>query len=138
MIFKAERTMNSSWSFWSIYLYEGYRNRLYSLIYNLKVSYLCSPPYKILIILIIIFATHLTAILHAGYLVSCHTFLSLCLLYAKLSKPGRSLFKSESLTLLVDNLYAKATWAVKFRAALSASSPEIISFLGEIKLEASL
>jgi hypothetical protein len=34
---------------------------------------------------------------------------------------------SECLTLLVDNLYADAAEAVKSRAALSASTPDLIS-----------
>jgi hypothetical protein len=37
---------------------------------------------------------------------------------------------SENITLLVDNLYGEATEAVKVRAALSASTPELISILG--------
>jgi hypothetical protein len=42
-----------------------------------------------------------------------------------------SLFRVESLILLVDSLYAEAIEAVKSRAALSAYSPELISILGE-------
>jgi hypothetical protein len=45
---------------------------------------------------------------------------------------------SESLTLLVENLYAEATEAVKSRAALSASTPELLSILGDIISEARL
>jgi hypothetical protein len=40
--------------------------------------------------------------------------------------------------LLVANLYAEAIEAVKLRAALSASTPELISSLGDIKFEARL
>jgi hypothetical protein len=43
---------------------------------------------------------------------------------------------SESVTLLVDNLYAKAIEVVKSRAALSASTPELIYIFGDINLEA--
>jgi hypothetical protein len=42
------------------------------------------------------------------------------------SKPGRSLFMFETITLLVDNLYAKATEAVKSCAALLASTSPVI------------
>jgi hypothetical protein len=43
------------------------------------------------------------------------------------------LFNSDKVILLVDNLYAEALEAVKARAALSASTPELISILGDIK-----
>jgi hypothetical protein len=43
---------------------------------------------------------------------------------------------SESETLLVDSLYAEVIGAVKLGAALSASSPELISILRDIKSEA--
>jgi hypothetical protein len=45
------------------------------------------------------------------------------------------MFNSESLTLLVDSLYAEAKEAVNLSAALSASTPELIYILGDIKLE---
>jgi hypothetical protein len=45
------------------------------------------------------------------------------------SRPGRSLLRrSESVILLVDNLYAEAIRAVKLQTALSASSPKLIKF----------
>jgi hypothetical protein len=43
---------------------------------------------------------------------------------------------SESVILLVYNLYAKAVEAVKWCTTLSASSPELISVLGDINSEA--
>jgi hypothetical protein len=43
---------------------------------------------------------------------------------------------SESVTLLVENLYAKAIDVVKSRAALSASTPALISIFGVIISEA--
>jgi hypothetical protein len=45
---------------------------------------------------------------------------------------------SRSVTLLVDNLYAEAIGAVKSRTDLSASTPELISILGDINSEARL
>jgi hypothetical protein len=52
-------------------------------------------------------------ILDHGYLASFH---SLCLCSNTLSNPGRSwLFMSESVTLLVDSLYAEAIEAIKSR-----------------------
>jgi hypothetical protein len=45
---------------------------------------------------------------------------------------------SESVTLLVASLYAEAIDAVKSRAALSASTPELISILGDINSKAKL
>jgi hypothetical protein len=49
-----------------------------------------------------------------------------------------TLFRVESLILLVDSLYAEAIDAVMSRAPLSASSPELISILGDIKSDARL
>jgi hypothetical protein len=72
----------------------------------------------------IAFETQLTAVLHSGSLVSCHSFLILFLYFNSRSRPGRSLFKSVNVILLVDSLYAEAIEAVKARAALSASTPD--------------
>jgi hypothetical protein len=80
--------------------------------------------------------TQFTAALHAGYRVSCHNFLSLRFSLNKRSRSGRSLFRSEIVTLLVASLYAEAIEAALSRAALSASSPELILILGEINSEA--
>jgi hypothetical protein len=89
------------------------------------------------IIRLIDFATQLTAVLHAGSLTSCHNFLSPCLCFNNRSKQGRTLFTSESVTL-VDNLNAEATGSTKSRAALSASVLTLISLLGFITSEARL
>jgi hypothetical protein len=75
------------------------------------------------VIRLIYLVTRLTAALHAGSLVSCHNFLSLCFCFSKWSNPCRSLFMCESVTLLVDSLYAEAIEAVKSRATLSDSTP---------------
>jgi hypothetical protein len=48
------------------------------------------------------------------------------------------LFNSDKVILLVDSLYAEAIEAVKVRAALSASSPELLSILDDIKFEVRL
>jgi hypothetical protein len=45
---------------------------------------------------------------------------------------------SESVTLLVDSLYAEEIEAVKSLVTLSASTPELISILGEIISKARL
>jgi hypothetical protein len=84
------------------------------------------------------FTIRLTAALHAGSQVSCHNFLSLCFCFNRQTNLGMSLFISESVILLVDSLYAVATEAVKSRAALSASTPELILILGDISSEARL
>jgi hypothetical protein len=57
------------------------------------------------------FVTQLTVVLRVGSLVSCHNFLSLFFSFNSGSKPGRSVLTSESVTFLVDNLYAKAVEA---------------------------
>jgi hypothetical protein len=94
------------------------------------VSYRSSAYLRV--IRLIVFVSQLTAVLHAGSFVSCHNFVSLCLCFNKRSSLSRSLFMSESVTLLVDSLYAEAIEAVKQRAALSAFTPEWISILGEV------
>jgi hypothetical protein len=88
------------------------------------------------VIRLIDFVTQLTAVLHAGFLVSCHNFWILRLCFNSRSTPGMSLFMSESVTLLVASVYAEAIEAVKLRAALSASTPELISFQFDINSEA--
>jgi hypothetical protein len=72
------------------------------------------------------FVTQLTTVLRAAFIVTCHKFLSFHLCFNSRSRPGRSLFISERVTLLVDNLYAEATEVVKSRTALSASTPVLI------------
>jgi hypothetical protein len=89
------------------------------------------------VIRLIAFEIQFTAALHAGSLVSCHNFLSLFLCLSKRSKPGRS-FRSRSVILLVDSLYAEAIEAENSRAALSASTPVLISILGDIHSEVRL
>jgi hypothetical protein len=64
------------------------------------------------------FETQLTAFLHPGPLVSWNNFLIFFLYFNSRSRPGRSLFNSDKVILLVDSLYAEATEAVKVRAAL--------------------
>jgi hypothetical protein len=51
-------------------------------------------------------------------------------------KRGRPVLTSESVTLLADSLYAEAVEDVKSRAALPASTPVLISSLGDISSEA--
>jgi hypothetical protein len=84
---------------------------------------------------LIVFEIQLNAFLHNGFLVSCHSFLNLFLCFSNLSKPGISLFNSESLILLAYSLYAEAMEAVNSSTALSAYTPELISSLGDIKVE---
>jgi hypothetical protein len=50
------------------------------------------------------FETQLTVVLHPGSLVSCHNFLILSLYFNSRSRPGRSLFNSDKLILLVDSV----------------------------------
>jgi hypothetical protein len=79
------------------------------------------------------FVTQLTAFLHAGSLVSCHNFL-LC--FNSRSSPEILLLMSENVTLMVASLYAEVIGAVKTRSALSASTSELISILGDFNSEA--
>jgi hypothetical protein len=90
------------------------------------------------VIRLIDFVTQLTAVLHAGSLASTHNFLSLCLCYINRSKAWSSLFMFESVTLLVGHLYAETIEAVEWRAALSASTPDLILSWGDINSEARL
>jgi hypothetical protein len=70
------------------------------------------------LIRLIAFETQLTTVLHAGSLVSCHNFRSLCLCFNNRSKTGRLLLRSKRVILLVDSLYADEIEAVKSLAAL--------------------
>jgi hypothetical protein len=88
---------------------------------------------------LVVSLTQLTGVLHSGFWVSCHGVRSPYLRSDGRFNPGRSwLFVSESEALLVDSLYAEAIDDVKLRTALSASSFELISILGDIKSEARL
>jgi hypothetical protein len=100
------------------------------------VSHLSSAFLRV--IRLIAIETQLTTVLHAGFLISCHNFRNLCLCFNNRSKPGRSLLRSKSVILLVDSLYAEAIEAEKSRAALSASTYNVISILGDIISEARL
>jgi hypothetical protein len=84
------------------------------------------------VIRLMVFVTWFTAVLHF----SCHKFISLCFCFNRRSNPGRSLFKSETVILLVESLYAEAIEAANSRAGLSASTPELIWILGDTKSEA--
>jgi hypothetical protein len=75
-----------------------------------------------MVIRLMVLATQLPTVLHAGSRVPCHSFLNFHLCFSTLSRTGRSLLRSESVILLVNNLYAEAIEAVKSRAALLASS----------------
>jgi hypothetical protein len=96
------------------------------------------PSAFLWVICLIVLATQLTAVLYAGSQVTCYSFLNFRLCYSKISRQGRSLLRSEDEIILVDSLYAEAIEAVKSRAAISASSPELIWILGEINSEARL
>jgi hypothetical protein len=63
-------------------------------------------------------------------------FLASVHVYNSRSRPGISLFMSESVTLLVCSLYAEAFEFVKSHAALSASIPELILILADINNKA--
>jgi hypothetical protein len=82
------------------------------------VSHLPSALYWT--ILLILWVTQCTVILHAGFLVSYHNFLSFLLCFNKRSTPGISYFWSKIVVFLVDILYAEAIEAAKSCAALSA------------------
>jgi hypothetical protein len=84
------------------------------------------------------FETQFTTVLHSGSLVSCHNFLILFLYSNNRSGPGRSLLGSDKVILLFDSRYAEAIETVNARTALSDSTPELISILGDIKFEVKL
>jgi hypothetical protein len=87
---------------------------------------------------LIVFETQFTSVLHPGSRVSCHNFLILMLYLNNRSRPSISLFNSDKAILLVYILYADAMEAVKAHAALSSSTLELISTLGDIRFEARL
>jgi hypothetical protein len=119
--------MNDSWCPRSIPVCEGLRNGAYCLRCYLCVCKFCFPPFRCLF---------------SGYASNCfrdpvylcHNFFILLLYFNNRSRPGRSLFNSDKLILLVDSLYADAIEAVKAHAALSASTPKLISTMGDARL----
>jgi hypothetical protein len=94
--------------------------------YCLLLIILLSNP----LIMLMISMVQLTAVLHAGSWAVCHNFLIVSSWFSRRSKQSRSLFTSESVTLLVKSLYTKATESVK--------SPDVIFIPGEINLEVRL
>jgi hypothetical protein len=88
------------------------------------------------VIRLLVLATPLSAVLHAGSRVTCYNFLNLHLCFSKLSIPGMSLIRSEGVNLLLDNLYAEAIEAVKSQAAQSDLSSQLTWILVEINSEA--
>jgi hypothetical protein len=132
--------MNSRWYAWFIPLEEelpmGHISYGGTSALHIFVSHRSSAFLRV--IRLIAFETQLTAVLHAGSLVCCHNFRSLCLCFNNRSKPGRSLLRSKSVILLVDSLYDEEKEAVKSRAALSASTSDVILILRDIISEARL
>jgi hypothetical protein len=99
-------------------------------------TFVCNSSSAFLrVIRLMILATQSNAFLHARYQVICRSFLNIHLWFSSLSREGTSLLRSEGVILLVDSLYAEAIEAVKSRAALSVSSPELICILCEINSE---
>jgi hypothetical protein len=90
------------------------------------------------VIRLMVLATQLSAVLHAGSQVTFHSFLNLLLCFSRLSRPGRSLFRSEGVILLDDSVYTEAIEEVNLLTALSATIPELVWILGEINSEARL
>jgi hypothetical protein len=84
---------------------------------------------------LIVFEIQLNAFLHNGSLfLATVSLISSCVLATYLNQKYL-LFNSESLIFLVGSLYIGALEAVNSSAALSASTPELIPILGDIKLE---
>jgi hypothetical protein len=65
-------------------------------------------------------------------------FVASALMINRRSRPEWSFFMNESVIFVVDNLYSNVLFAVRSRAALSASNSELISILGDINSEAML
>jgi hypothetical protein len=104
------RVTNSDWCIWSIPFHGRFRNRPQRLRCDFTVPYFCFPPFECLSTghWSMVLATQLlgTAVLYAGTRVTCHSCLNLFLCFSRLSRPGISLLRSESVSSLVDNLYA--------------------------------
>jgi hypothetical protein len=92
----------------------------YGLVFASVASH-CSSAF-FCVVCLIVFETQFTAFLHSESLFSCHNFLILFLYFNSWSRPGRSLFNSDKVTLLVESRYPEAIDAVKARTTLSAST----------------
>jgi hypothetical protein len=82
--------------------------------------------------------TQVTALLHAGSLVSCHNFLIFLLCFNRRSRPAILYFRSKIVVLLVDILYAEVIRTAKSRATLSASLQGWIWIFGGMSSETRL
>jgi hypothetical protein len=89
--------------------HKGFPSRLGSLRCDLTASYLYFPRATRLTILVI----QLTSVSHDGSRASCHNVINLCLCHNKGCRPDISLFRSETVTSLVNSLFAEVTEAVK-------------------------
>jgi hypothetical protein len=132
--------MNCSLCLWSFSLCKGFHNRPYCLRCDLTVFYLIFHRLSalFLVILLIVLVTQFTTVLHAGYRVPCHNFLSLCLCFRSQSRPDRPQFRPEIVIILVVNVHPGAVEATKSRTALSASVHYLIWIIGNTKPEARL
>jgi hypothetical protein len=82
-----------------------------------------------------VLATHLTALLHAGSQVTCHSFLNLLSCFSRLSDRADPI-KVKECNLYFDSLYVEAIEAVACR--FTGFFPQLILILSEINSEASL
>jgi hypothetical protein len=94
---------------WSIPFHKRFRKRLQSLRCDLTVP--CFSSHRsnafLRVILLMALAKQLTAVLHAGSRVTCHSFLNLLLCFNTLFRPDGSLFRSNGVIFLADRLHAK-------------------------------
>lgn len=117
----AYRAMISGWWLWSTsdfstgHITWGVASQILTFVSHSSSAFLR-------VIRLMVLVTQLTAVSHCGSRVTCHSFLNLHLCFSRLCKQGRSLFWSESVSLLFGNLHAKAIKRVQSRAALSTSS----------------
>jgi len=126
--------MNSGWWLWSIPPHKGFSQepRLHEVSPQSGLFKCSTSQFIPMIILWIVLVTQLSAILHAGSLVSCHNFRSLRFSCRKTHCFGLRM------CMRVCSLYAKAMEAVKGLAAFTASSTVSVWSRGWIKWETTL
>jgi hypothetical protein len=101
--------MKSGWWLWAIRFHKGYRNRPQSSRCDVTVLYFCFPSLSAFLraVQLLVWRTNYVPF----YMLVSRLLATVSLASAfvlALSRPGRSLFRSESVIVLVDNLYTEA------------------------------
>jgi hypothetical protein len=110
------RAINSCRCLWSIPFISDFAIALRAWGVTSQFSTSVSHRYSFFLPVIRLMAlvTQLTAVLHAESQVTCHSFLKLCSCFSLISRPGRSLFRSDIVILPICRSYRGSKVAGRF------------------------